>query len=656
MSRKPLIISILSAGLILLVVLLVTLWRSDFGRDSREYGFRRAYQLRGLENVYSEKELGAILNHSEEVTTFRVFAPSASNVSLYIFEEALELDAVSDTAAVLRAKMSRDRDGVWEYNAEGVLVGANYCYLVERQHESGYVADPYARAVSSHQGTSIVIDPKSINRWFDGWREDEFEKSQVGDLMIYEVDIRNFTIHPSSGARPDWRGKFAGFSETRQAETGIYHLVRLGVNAVSLIGNKHIVSGGVVELSGLNAPYPFSLSSAYASDSQKGTQYYEFKQVVSDLHAEGIAVIVDLELPFVSDPQILAQIDAAYYLNTVESDADLPANRIRMDSPMYRRMVGEMVARWIMDYGVDGFRLLNASRYDVDFLKTLHDKADAIDPSTIFIADICPAERELAAEFRSMGWLTIEEGRFDDLLSFVAGAGHRDDLVGLFTDFYSPVYSEMSSGEVMSFSLRDKMTVADRLSSDPAQDGRNMSRLDLRRNIAAFALLGFYPGPIMIAEGQDFLHSRRGQTDARSLGDEINALRWNARTRAEARSSIAYLQGLISLRNSIAGSSIKNAATSSADDVEWILPEEDDVVGFIINRHGRVRGGRFVVIFNMGDSSRYVEIDFPSGLWRIIARSTSINAGGVPGTHRVRGSRVREELISPGSVVIFMSE
>lgn len=656
MSRKTLIISILSASIILLVLLGAILWISEFGQDSRKYGVRHAYRLRSLDDNYSEKEMGCIVNHEEDATTFRLFAPSASRVKLYIFEKPVELDMLSDAEPLKVVRMRRDRDGVWEYSAEGVLIGAHYCYRVERHDAARYVADPYALSVTSRNGTAIIVDPKSINNWFDGWEEETFTRPAFKDLIIYEVDIRNFTMYPSSGVGPNRRGSFAGFSDTRQTETGLYHLSRLGVNAVSLIGNAQTAPGSEGQWVGYNALHPFSLSSAHAVDPDSGSQYYEFKQVVSDLHAEDIAVIVDLELPFATHPQLLAEIDAAYYLKPLESDANQAQYTIRLEAPMYRQMISDMLAQWIEQYRVDGFRLLNVAQYDADFLRSLHEEATALDPSIIFVADIDESDQELGAELRAAGWLTITQGRHDDVLSFFRGSGQRDDLVELFKDFHSSDNSDAVAGRILSFSSRDAMTVADKLTSDKAHDGRNMTPSDLRRNLAATVMLGFYPGPVLIAEGQDFLHSRRGRSETRSMGNEVNALRWNARNASQARSSIAYFQALISLRNSVSGSSIKSIAAHPAQQIDWILPDEDGVMGFMLNRQGELQGGRFIVVFNASESPRYVELDFPPGLWRIIARGTTINPAGVPGSHRVRGGSGRAELVSPGSFAVFMSE
>src|SRR5919106_15416 len=116
------------------------------------------------------------------------------------------------------------------------------------------------------------------------------------DAIIYELHVRGFTQHPSSGvSRP---GTFAGLVEK------IPYLQALGVNAVELMpvwafeeadsdrmnpftGERLLHYGG---------DNPIACFAPHASRTGGGEPLREFKEMVKRFHAAGIAVILDVVL------------------------------------------------------------------------------------------------------------------------------------------------------------------------------------------------------------------------------------------------------------------------------------------------------------------------------------------------------------------------
>ena len=90
--------------------------------------------------------------------------------------------------------------------------------------------DPYARAVTG-QGT---WGSQSQEHYHARVVKDVFDcgtmpqsKKELNELVIYELHVRGFTKHPSSGVRQ--KGTFAGLKEK------IPYLKELGINAVELM-------------------------------------------------------------------------------------------------------------------------------------------------------------------------------------------------------------------------------------------------------------------------------------------------------------------------------------------------------------------------------------------------------------------------------------
>ena len=175
----------------------------------------------------SIKKLGSFVRDGK--TFFRLFAPSAENVLLVIFEQPVQTNGNE-------FEMIRDENGVWEAALDDELYGSFYGYRIKHNEVPGIediiCLDPYAKAVTTFNTyfsprRAIVIDEDNYD-----WEGDEWIKMDWRDLIIYEMHIRDMTEHPSSGA--DQRGTYKGLVEKGKTG-GIDYLKNLGINAVELL-------------------------------------------------------------------------------------------------------------------------------------------------------------------------------------------------------------------------------------------------------------------------------------------------------------------------------------------------------------------------------------------------------------------------------------
>ena len=97
-------------------------------------------------------------------------------------------------------------------------------------NKNNVLLDPYAKAVAGQRTWGIRWDhtyhARVVKDTFD-WGDVPQSKKELCDLIIYELHVRNFTHHPSSGVQH--RGTFAGLMEK------IPYLKELGINAVELM-------------------------------------------------------------------------------------------------------------------------------------------------------------------------------------------------------------------------------------------------------------------------------------------------------------------------------------------------------------------------------------------------------------------------------------
>ena len=71
---------------------------------------------------------------------------------------------------------------------------------------------------------NMVVDPHAYN-----WENDRTAAQTSSRTIIYEMHVRGFTRHPSSGVSEEKRGTYAGLIEK------IPYLQELGITAVELL-------------------------------------------------------------------------------------------------------------------------------------------------------------------------------------------------------------------------------------------------------------------------------------------------------------------------------------------------------------------------------------------------------------------------------------
>lgn len=140
---------------------------------------------------------------------------------------------------------------------------------------------------------STHVVPKSIviDDHFD-WKGDTRPDNRLEKMIIYEVHLKGFTAHPSSGVKNP--GTYLGFIEK------IPYLKDLGINAVEFLPiHEHYAEDFLSERAltnywGYNSIGFFAPESSFSTKSFLGCQVNEFKTLVRELHKAGIEVILDV--------------------------------------------------------------------------------------------------------------------------------------------------------------------------------------------------------------------------------------------------------------------------------------------------------------------------------------------------------------------------
>jgi isoamylase len=233
------------------------------------------------------------------------------------------------------------------------------------------VPDGYDRHAAARPGAnpatamkSVVADPSRYD-----WEGDLPLKRPFKETVIYELHVRGFTRHPSSGVAAAKQGTYAGLIEK------IPYLKDLGVTAVELLpvfqfDPQDAPSG--VNYWGYQPVSFFAPHHAYSSRTEPLGVLDEFRDMVKALHRAGIEVILDVVFNHTTEgghdgPTLCYRAFANDYYYILDNDksryADYTgcANTLNANQPIVRRLIQDSLRYWVTEMHVDGFRFDLAS-------------------------------------------------------------------------------------------------------------------------------------------------------------------------------------------------------------------------------------------------------------------------------------------------------
>ena len=235
--------------------------------------------------------------------------------------------------------------------------------------------DPYAKAVAGQRTWGIRWDhtyhARVVKDRFD-WGDMPQSKKELCDLIIYELHVRDFTHHPSSGVQH--RGTFSGLMEK------IPYLKELGINAVELMPifefdetmNSRTVDGKqLLECWGYNTVGFFAPNSSYAAANEHNQEGTELKTLIKALHDNGIEVILDVVFNHTAEGNEKGNTfsfkgfdNNIYYMLTPDGNYynfSGCGNTLNCNHPVIQQLILECLRYWTINYRVDGFRFDLAS-------------------------------------------------------------------------------------------------------------------------------------------------------------------------------------------------------------------------------------------------------------------------------------------------------
>jgi glycogen operon protein len=330
--------------------------------------------------------LGATLRRGG--ANFSVFSRSAARIELLLFDR---VDACRPARVIPIAHSSNRTYHYWHVFVPGVKAGQIYGFRAYGPFEpdsgmrfdpSKLLLDPYGRAVAvpknysreaarrmgDNMGTamkSVVTAPHVYD-----WEGDEPLKRPWSRTIIYEMHVRGFTAHASSGLPESKRGTYAGLVEK------IPYLRQLGITAVELLPvfqfDPQDAPPGRTNYWGYSPVSFFAPHQAYSSRQDPLGAVDEFRDMVKALHRNGIEVILDVVFNHTAEgghdgpTQCFRGLDnPAYYLlcedRSQYANFTGTGNTLNANHPAVRRMIVDSLRYWVGEMHVDGFRFDLAS-------------------------------------------------------------------------------------------------------------------------------------------------------------------------------------------------------------------------------------------------------------------------------------------------------
>ncbi len=627
---------------------------------------------------YDDAALGAL--YSKDRTLFRVWAPGALRMRLKTYPSGHEGEATV-------YEMYKDPNGFWVQVLEGDRHGLYYTYEVTHYHGVFEVVDPYAKALGVNGNRGMVVDLSRTNP--EGW--DDFPKPTLKnftDAIIYEVHIRDFSIHENSGIKH--KGKYLGVVEPetrgpRMVKTGLAHLVELGITHLHLLPVQDYYTVDESKLAepqynwgydpkNYNAP-----EGSYATDPYNGEiRIQEFKTMVMGLNRAGIGVILDVVYnhTYRSEDSNLNRLVPGYYYR-LHPDGSFAngsgcGNETASERFMVRKLIVDSVVYWATEYKIDGFRFDLMGLHDLETMNQIRQALDAIRPGILLYGEgwtggpsLLPAKKAaLKKNIPRMPGIAAFNDDFRDGLKgpifhdrapgFTGGAfAYKENVkFGITGATCHPGvdYERMTppgkpwAGRpcqcVNYVEAHDNMTLWDRLA---CTHGHESEEERIRIHLLCAALVLTSQGIPFLHAGQDFLRTKYGDHNSYRSPDRINRLDWARK--AAYLEVFRYYQGLIALRR--AHPAFRMVSTAQIQKHLQFLDLPPEGIGYLLTGHANQDPWETIaVFFNAGQKK--LEVALPAEEWVIVVE------GNQAGTKEIRRFHGRSTLVPPRSAQILV--
>ncbi|MBZ9687722.1 type I pullulanase [Clostridium estertheticum] len=547
---------------------------SKLGFPDKEVVFGDVMKSAGFEKLfyYEGNDLGN--TYSKSKTSFRVWAPTATEVKLVTYEKWNDKSGIDSS-------MKKGEKGTWTLDLNGDQKNVFYTYKVNIGGVWTEAVDPYARSVAANGDKGAVIDLKGTNP--ETWNPGEKPNfTNLNDAIIYELHVRDFSIDKNSGMEN--KGKYLAFTEkgtkgTDGKRTGVDYIKDLGVTHVELMP---IFDYASVDETSTKAQYNWGYDpknynapeGSYSTDPYNPVaRVRELKQAVQSLHDNGLRVNMDVVYNhmYSSNDSNFNKLVPGYYFrydkDGAVSNESGCGNTIASENVMARKFIVDSVMYWAKEYNLDGFRFDLMGLLDIKTMNEIRKKLSSLDPSILIIGEgwdmgttllnDAKATQKNASKMPEISLFndTIRDGIKGSVFDakakgFVNGNAYgeadikRGIVGGIDYSSFIKTWGKIAPLQSVTYAeAHDNNTLWDKLLLTNPKDS-NEIRLKMHKMADSIVLTS--QGIPFFQAGQEFLRTKGGNNNSYKSNDTVNKLDWTLKSKNV--DTVNYFKGLIKLR------------------------------------------------------------------------------------------------------------
>ena len=587
-------------------------------------------------------------------TAFAVWSPAAEAAQLKLYHSS------ADAEAFMTVDMKLSKDGQWKAVVKEDVKGAFYTFQVMMNGEwLDETAGIAAKAVGVNGLRGAVIDWNETNP--EGWTEDKSPLIRPSDIIVYELQHRDFSIHANSGVQN--KGKFLALTEEGTVNpdglaTGIDHLKELGVTYIQLLPSTDFITVDEEHLENnqYNWGYdPFNYNAvegSYSTDPfNPVTRIKEFKQMVQALHAAGFRVILDVVYNHTTDASKTGfeRTMPGYFYRMAPDGSFYNAsgcgNETASEQEWFRKYMIESLEWWMKEYHIDGFRFDLMAIHDIETMNLISERLHAIDPEVVIYGEgwaaMDPALPKEEIALKANTYMLDKIGAFsDNIRDAVRGplgcenAGFMDGVAGNKENIHFGIAGGVEHPQVtverwtnnplqhVSYvSCHDDHCLRDRLEeATKATEAERLAMVKLAQT-AVYTSQGL---PFIFA-GEELYRHKQGVKNSYNQPDSINAIDWTYKTKY--KDLVDYYAALAAIRHAHPGFCLGDAELVR-EKLEFIEVDDPCVVAFRISGLEGIDSAKSLTVLLNG-SKKPVAVNIPEGQYVVLAQNGQADANGV---------------------------
>ncbi len=605
----------------------------------------------------------------------------------------------------------------YDFTVHGAEDPGNHFYETNPVHVNDPYArvsdDTWGKARIWHRTTSATPLKKGIPKMEDAIAYEVHVQDFTDQLPVSDELKGTFKAMITPGLKNS-RGEKIGFDYLIDLGINVVHLMPVQEYLhfpdddwqASFENDAYMIEQGVNMENyqwGYRTAFAMAVESRYRTKgTEPGTEREEFRDLVQAFHDKDITVIIDIVPNHTAENMDgngfyfnFNVFDMMYYYRTKDfNHIGAYGNEVKTENrPMTQRWLIDQCLHFINEFGIDGFRIDLAGQIDQQTLIALKQaigddkivygeawigsndpefesnpdwdwyKEDA--PITFFQDDSRNAYKgpvfELKDKYEDRGW---PGGKFDERENVMKGLANK------FPDDKTPL-----SG-ISYLDIHDNFALADQFGSENF-DGR--LAVDQDEYKIAVTLLYTTLGPIVTHGGSEIMRSKahaplKEVVKETEAGYKIhmhgyrdtynhrtaNQFVWenvgqtpNEENKNDYANMLAFWKGMNEFRMSEYGKVFRVPDAVTDDYYQWITPEDDSMLGYIID-------GKVIVLLNAGQQENtFKQVEIPEGDWKLIGTTHSVDISGVKDDkfgRKLKGGKAMDFTMEGTSILIWVRE